>query len=214
MTDQTDAYRRAIDVYLKAIDEHFRKGNAYNNTVVAIGYGSFFALWSFMSDKIAPFVADFVAVALALSAFCFFAWEVCRMVAEAWVTREVRLRKHADEIEEMNQVSEAIARHERRMATPYFMAFTFSVVTGFVGGAVLIGALIIRMLFHQLLILPCALALSSALIGASIFHARAYPQLVSKNHLHFDAECSIYVPSVAVPLWIASLPAREFASRI
>ena len=77
------------DEWLQESQEYFREVQAYNTTIITVGYGTFFALLLFLQDK-APGRHLFLAgLLVAVSAAVFVAYELTAQIRLAWGLRKI-----------------------------------------------------------------------------------------------------------------------------
>jgi hypothetical protein len=99
-----------LDEQTRAI---FDRTRDYNNTVVTIGYASFFAIWAFTRDQLPASVSLHVALCMGLSIFLFVIFVVIDMLFLTFVTvqfsRKLRHKFDFRTLDEAVQQSEAHA---------------------------------------------------------------------------------------------------------
>ena len=70
--------------WLKDSQDYFRDVQSYNNTIITVGYGTFFGLLLFLQDKVKSALLFWAGLLVAASAALFVAFELTNHIKLAW----------------------------------------------------------------------------------------------------------------------------------
>ncbi len=76
---QEDAMSKVIDVNMKILAAAYDKAISYTQVVIMVGYGSFFAMWSFTRDSLSKRQVLWSAIFMSISIVTFVLFEVYQM---------------------------------------------------------------------------------------------------------------------------------------
>ena len=134
--------RDLVNAQKELIAHAFGQAQAYTNVVLLAGYAGFFAIWSFLKPELSKGQVLWSALLVSLSLTAFILWEVYQSFY-----RSRSLMSLAKTVQDPARFPELIEAHRRReheriltLKWVWVVAFTFTVVTGFLGVLVLLWA--------------------------------------------------------------------------
>lgn len=113
---------RAYDSSLEKFREHEQR---YANTILLLGYGGFFALWSTTSDTMPKAWFGACGLSMGLSLLIFICYELIKVAAASWA------RKPSDPLAELEATNAAIDRWNKRWPVFFFPAVALGLFAGF-----------------------------------------------------------------------------------
>ena len=127
--------------YQKVIAEMFGEAVRYNNVLMGLGYGAFFALLAATKDEL-PTSTKALAVSLILiSLISFIAFEVFKMVYVSWITigsiKKLGIRLTPQSLENIQEHGRTSALTSTLPVCLWVLTLLLSVPTGFVAAIVL-----------------------------------------------------------------------------
>jgi uncharacterized membrane protein (DUF485 family) len=135
-----------------AFAQPYDRFTAYTNTIVAVGYASFFALWAFTHDQMSTKLNIIAALLMLLSCSVFVLWEVYQMVANALMVRRYSTgleQMSAVDMSPIEQLAHLDAASARRRAWWWSVQLVISLASG-VGAAALMAWSLAQTLVTQL----------------------------------------------------------------
>ena len=127
------------------VDDMYERETRYSNTILLLGYGGFFALWSSTNGKLPAWAFGWVGLGMAVSILLFVGWELAKTIVVDKAIRDYRNAQRAGK-----RVDPRALINERVDSLNRFHLWVFipSVVTGLASGFWLLGFFIWYLATH------------------------------------------------------------------
>lgn len=122
----------------------YQNAMQYTNLVIVAGYAGFFGLWQITKDVLKPWEIRTTGALMAISLFCFIAFEIYKMIIVAVHLRAIKpiLSAEVPEERRVEVWSKLFKEYDNRFAALWIWFLVPCVATGTAAGVILLVALI------------------------------------------------------------------------
>ena len=101
--------RDLFKIQKEMLAELFSQARAYTNVVIVAGYAGAFAIWNFLSDRLAPATALGVGLLLCISLSTYVAWEIYAMIQ-----KQVSMAALRAAVDNFGRYSDEVRAHQEK----------------------------------------------------------------------------------------------------
>ena len=146
---QRDAHEKRVAETTRLLAALYDKASGYTKIIIVVGYAGFFAIWGNVKSDLSKFELLASAFCLSFSLMVFVFWEVAVMLFASRNLSELQkvLQAPANEFEKrLDELKSLEAGRSVRVFRGWYVILLLTILPGLVGGAILMGAFIRRLL--------------------------------------------------------------------